>query len=211
MDPIMDKYRRWNNITGWLIFLISAVVYLLTVEPTMSFWDCGEHILASYRLQVGHPPGAPLFLMISRIAALFAGSDNTKVPLMLSRASAVTSAFAILFLFWTITHLVRRVITRKAPLEARQIPLILGSGIIGALAYTFTDSFWFSAVEAELYALSSLILGFVFTPARWLIRRIDIDEFRWVPGASDSMPCIIALGKEDVGHVGLIALEYLQS
>jgi len=177
----MSKYRRWNNITGWLIFLISAVVYLMTVEPTISFWDCGEHILASYRLQVGHPPGAPLFLMISRIAALFAGGDNTKVPLLLSRASAVTSAFAIMFLFWTITHLVRRVITRNSPLEAKQIPIILGSGIIGSLAYTFTDSFWFSAVEAELYALSSLILGFVFwAMLKWEEEADDPASGRWI-------------------------------
>ena len=181
MDPLMAKYRRWNNITGGLMFLISAVVYLMTVEPTISFWDCGEHILASFRLQVGHPPGAPLFLMISRIAALFAGGDNTKVPLMLSRASAVTSAFAIMFLFWTITHLVRRVITKNNVLEAKHIPVIIGSGIIGSLAYTFTDSFWFSAVEAELYALSSLILGFVFwAMLKWEEEADDPASGRWI-------------------------------
>jgi hypothetical protein len=162
MDSVWGNYRRWNNITGWLIFLISAVVYLMTVEPTVSFWDCGEFILSAFRLQVGHPPGAPLFLMMGRVATLFAGSDTSKVAVMVNRMSALCSAFAIMFLFWTITHLVRRVFTRNSPLESKHIPAILGSGIIGALAYTFSDTFWFSAVEGEVYALSSLILGLVF-------------------------------------------------
>ncbi|MGA1978564.1 MAG: DUF2723 domain-containing protein [Bacteroidales bacterium] len=177
----MAKFRRLNNITGWLVFLISAVVYLMTIEPTISFWDCGEHILASYRLQVGHPPGAPLFIMISRVIAMLAGSDNTKVPAVLSGASAVTSAVAVMFLFWTITHLVRRIFARKSPLEAKQIPAIIGSGVLGALAYTFTDSFWFSAVEAELYALSSFILGFVFwAMLKWEEEADKPGSGRWI-------------------------------
>ncbi len=162
MNSDWGSYRRWNNIAGWFIFLVSSAVYLLTVEPTVSFWDCGEFISCSFKLQVGHPPGAPLFIMMNRIATLFAGSDTTKVALMVNRLSAITSGFAIMFLFWTITHLVRKVLVKEGIPEPKQIPAIIGSGIIGSLAYTFSDTFWFSAVEGELYALSSLITGLVF-------------------------------------------------
>ena len=134
MDSLWGSYRRLNNITGWILFFISFSVYLLTLEPTVSFWDCGEFILSSYKLQVGHPPGAPLFIMIGRIATFFALGDTSKVALMMNGLSALCSAFAIMFLFWTITHLVRRVYTINNPLETRQIPAIIGSGIIGALA-----------------------------------------------------------------------------
>jgi len=163
------------------MFLISAVVYLMTVEPTISFWDCGEFILAANRLQVGHPPGAPLFLMMGRIAALFAGSDAAKVPLMINRLSALCSGLAIMFLFWTITHLVRRIFTRNNPLEEKHIIVILASGVIGSLAYTFSDTFWFSAVEGELYALSSLILGLVFwAMLKWEEEADEPTSGRWI-------------------------------
>jgi hypothetical protein len=151
-----------NTITGWLIFIVSSVVYLLTLEPTVSFWDCGEFILSAFRLQVGHPPGAPLFLMIGRIATFFAGGDTSKVAVMMNALSGLCSGFAIMFLFWTITHLVRKVYASGEETESAHIPAILGSGVIGALAYTFSDTFWFSAVEGELYALSSLVTGLVF-------------------------------------------------
>jgi len=162
MNPIRGSFRRLNTYTGWLLFIISSVVYLLTLEPTVSFWDCGEFILSSFRLQVGHPPGAPLFLMIGRVATFFAGGDTSKVALMMNGLSAICSGFAIMFLFWTITHLVRKVYAGRNEIETRHIPAIIGSGIIGALAYTFSDTFWFSAVEGELYALSSLVTGLVF-------------------------------------------------
>ncbi|HEY5469524.1 MAG TPA: DUF2723 domain-containing protein [Bacteroidales bacterium] len=162
MDSIWGNYRRWNNLTGWFLFVFSAIVYLLTLEPTVSFWDCGEFILSAFKLQVGHPPGAPLFLMIGRIATLFAGGDTSKVALTMNILSALCSAFAILFLFWTITHLVRKVFVNDKPLESKHIPAIIGSGILGALAYTFSDTFWFSAVEGELYAISSLVTALVF-------------------------------------------------
>ncbi len=162
MDSVWGTYRRWNNITGWFMFLISAVVYTMTVEPTVSFWDCGEFILSAFRLQVGHPPGAPLFLMVGRIATLFAGGDASKAAVMVNILSALCSAFTIMFLFWTITHLVRRIFTGNSTLDPRHIPAIIGSGIIGSLAYTFSDTFWFSAVEGELYAVSSLVTGLVF-------------------------------------------------
>jgi len=161
MNSIRVNFRRLNTITGWVLFAVSAFVYLLTIEPTVSFWDCGEFILSSFRLQVGHPPGAPLFLMIGRIATLFALGDVSKVAMMMNALSAICSGFAIMFLFWTITHLVRKVYNTGDEKVSSYIP-ILGSGIIGALAYTFSDTFWFSAVEGELYALSSLVTGLVF-------------------------------------------------
>ena len=162
MNSIWGNFRRLNTITGWLLFVISTAVYMLTLEPTVSFWDCGEFILSSFGLQVGHPPGAPLFVMIGRIATLFAGGDTSKVALMMNALSALCSGFAIMFLFWTITHLVRKAYPGMDENESKHIPAILGSGIIGALAYTFSDTFWFSAVEGELYALSSLVTGLVF-------------------------------------------------
>lgn len=162
MSSVLSNYRRLNNITGWIVFTVSFAVYLITVEPTVSFWDCGEFVLSAFRLQVGHPPGAPLFLMLGRISTLFALGDTSKVALMMNAMSALCSAFAILFLFWTITHLVRRVYTVKGELEQRHLFPVICSGIIGSLAYTFSDTFWFSAVEGELYALSSLITGLVF-------------------------------------------------
>ena len=162
MDSIWGNYRRLNTLTGWFLFLLSSVVYLLTIEPTVSFWDCGEFILSAFKLQVGHPPGAPLFLMIGRIATLFAGGDTSKVAMMMNALSALSSGFAIMFLFWTITHLVRKVFINGNNADSKHVPAIIGSGIIGSLAYTFSDTFWFSAVEGELYALSSLVTGLVF-------------------------------------------------
>lgn len=162
MNSVRGNYRRLNNITGWVIFVISSMVYLLTIEPTVSFWDCGEFILSAFKLQVGHPPGAPLFLMLGRIATLFAGGNTAKVAICVNVFSALSSGLAIMFLFWTITHLVRKVFPKGEEVEEGNIYAILGSGVIGALAYTFSDTFWFSAVEGELYALSSLITGLVF-------------------------------------------------
>jgi len=172
MDSIWGNYRRWNNLTGWFLFVVSAIVYLLTIEPTVSFWDCGEFILSAFKLQVGHPPGAPLFLMIGRVATLFAGGDTSKVAVTMNVLSALCSAFAIMFLFWTITHLVRKVFMKDKELESKHIPAIIGSGIIGALAYTFSDTFWFSAVEGELYAISSLVTALVF----WAMLKWEDEE-----------------------------------
>ena len=157
-----NTYHRRNNLIGWFLFIFSTIVYLLTLEPTVSFWDCGEFILAAFKLQVGHPPGAPLFLMMARIATLFAGNDTSKVAICVNILSALCSGFAIMFLFWTITHLVRKVFVYEKDLDLKHVPDIMGSGVLGALAYTFSDTFWFSAVEGELYALSSLIIAFVF-------------------------------------------------
>ena len=181
MDSIWGNYRRWNNLTGWFIFIFSTIVYLLTLEPTVSFWDCGEFILSAFKLQVGHPPGAPLFLMMGRVATLFAGGNTARVAVTVNTLSAICSGFAIMFLFWTITHLVRKVFVNGKELEAKHVPAIIGSGVIGALAYTFSDTFWFSAVEGELYALSSLIIALVFWGMlKWEEEADESYSGRWI-------------------------------
>ncbi len=181
MNSFRGNFRLLNNITGWLLFVISTSVYLLTVEPTVSFWDCGEFILSAFRLQVGHPPGAPLFLMLGRVATLFAGGDTANVAMMMNALSGICSGFAIMFLFWTITHLVRKVYSGTSNPEPSQITVILAGGVIGALAYTFSDTFWFSAVEGELYALSSLIIAVVFWGMlRWEEEADESYSGRWI-------------------------------
>lgn len=181
MDSFRGSYRLLNNVTGWLMFLISSVVYLLTLEPTVSFWDTGEFILSAFRLQVGHPPGAPLFLIMGRVATLFAGGDSSNVALMMNALSGLCSGLAIMFLFWTITHLVRKVYSGSGDPAPEKMPAIIGSGIIGAMAYTFTDTFWFSAVEGELYALSSLIIAVVFWGMlRWEEEADEPYSGRWI-------------------------------
>ncbi|WP_304063663.1 DUF2723 domain-containing protein [Pedobacter glucosidilyticus] len=162
-------YKKINNLLGWFSFLVAAVVYTLTLEPTSSYWDCGEFISAAYRLQVVHQPGAPLFLMIGRIFSLFAGSED-KIAFWVNMSSALSSAATILFLFWTITALAKKVVMpgKQEPALA-QLITIMGAGLVGALAYTFSDTFWFSAVEAEVYAMSSLSTAVVF----WAILKWD--------------------------------------
>lgn len=157
----MNYFKKFDRITGWIVFAIAAVVYLLTIEPSTSFWDCAEFIATSYKLEVGHPPGAPLFMMIARFFTMFAPSPQY-AALMVNAMSALASAFTILFLFWTITHLGRRMTGKQSEeMTTAQSWTVLGAGIIGALAYTFTDTFWFSAVEGEVYALSSLFTAIV--------------------------------------------------
>jgi len=156
------SYKWVNNITGWVTFLIASITYILTVEPTASLWDCGEFITTSVGLQVGHPPGAPLFMIISRLFAIFAPNVETQA-LMINIMSALASGFTILFLFWTISHLAKKIVVGKAEeCTLGQLIGIMGAASVGALAYTFSDTFWFSAVEAEVYALSSLFTAVVF-------------------------------------------------
>jgi hypothetical protein len=158
----MKRFKLLNNIFGWLAFAVAAVTYLLTMEPTASFWDCGEFISTAFKLDVGHPPGAPFFMLTGRIFTLFA-ADTTKVALMVNSLSALLSAFTILFLFWTITHLARKVVAKsESDFSWGTTIAILGAGLVGALAYTFSDSFWFSAVEGEVYAYSSFFTAIVF-------------------------------------------------
>ena len=149
----MNIFRRTNIITGWIVFLISSVVYLLTIEPTASFWDCGEFIASSYKLEVGHPPGAPFFMLVSNFFSVFA-SDVTQVAKWINIMSALASALTIAFLYWTITHLARKIIGKGSDLSIPELVSIIGAGVVGSLAYTFSDTFWFSAVEAEVYASS---------------------------------------------------------
>jgi len=147
------NYQKLNNIIGWVVFLIAAFTYLSTIEATASFWDCGEYIACAFKLEVGHPPGAPLFLLIGRLFSLFAGSDTSKVGAMVNSMSALCSAFCILFLFWSITALARKIYEKSGELTTGRMYAIFGAGTVGALAYTFSDSFWFSAVEGEVYAM----------------------------------------------------------
>lgn len=158
------NYRKINNLVGWAVFAIATIVYLMTMERTVSFWDCGEFISCGYKLEVGHSPGAPFFMLIQRMFGILAGGDVSKVALMINTWSALASSLTILFLFWTITHFAKRLIAPSESEEpnGQQLLLIMGAGAIGALAYTFSDTFWFSAVEAEVYATSSLLMAVVF-------------------------------------------------
>ena len=161
----MKQYKFVNNLTGWITFLIAATVYCLTIEPTASFWDCPEFITTGYKLEVGHPPGAPFFMLVANFFSLFA-SGPSEVAKMVNYMSALMSGTCILFLFWSITHLVRKLVVKDENHITRgQLVTIMGSGVVGALAYTFSDTFWFSAVEGEVYAFSSLFTAIVF----WLI------------------------------------------
>ena len=161
----MGKYKLINNVLGWVVFLIASTVYLMTMEPTASFWDCGEFISSAYKLEVGHPPGAPFFMLTANLFTQFA-SDPSKVAVMVNTMSALFSGLTILFLFWSITHLARKIIVEDDKMMCLgQMITIMGCGLVGSLAYTFSDTFWFSAVEGEVYAYSSLFTALVF----WLI------------------------------------------
>ena len=161
----MKQYKTVNNLVGWLTFIIAATVYCMTIEPTASFWDCPEFITTGYKLEVGHPPGAPFFMLTANLFSQFA-SDATTVAKMVNYMSALMSGACILFLFWSITHLVCKLIIKdENNITTGQLITIMGSGLVGALVYTFSDTFWFSAVEGEVYAYSSLFTAVVF----WLI------------------------------------------
>ena len=160
----MKQYQTVNNIFGWFTFLIAAITYCLTVEPSASFWDCPEFILSGNKLEVGHPPGAPFFMLTANVFSSFASPE--KVALMVNIMSALLSAAGIMFLFWTITHLTRKLIVSDSKaMTTSQMITIIGSGLVGALAYTWSDTYWFSAVEGEVYGYSSLFTAAVF----WLI------------------------------------------
>jgi hypothetical protein len=156
------NYKKLNNILGWFTFALALIVYTLTLEPTASWWDCGEYIATAYKLQVGHPPGAPLFQIMGRFFSLFAFGDTMNVALMVNFMSGLVSALTIMFLFWTITRLAIKMVRTENEMTFGQQAVVLGSGLVGALAYTFSDSFWFSAVEGEVYAMSSLFTAVVF-------------------------------------------------
>ncbi len=164
---LTKRYKLINNITGWVVFVIALVTYWLTLEPTASYWDCGEFIIQADKLEVGHPPGNPIFMLTARFFANFA-PNSQMISVMVNAMSGLLSALTILLLFWTITHLVRRLVVsdkRKSELSLSRYLIIMGSGVVGALAYCWSDTFWFSAVEGEVYAFSSFCTALVF----WLI------------------------------------------
>ena len=158
------NYKRLNTIIGWLVFAVAAVTYCMTIEPTASFWDCPEFITTGYKMEVGHPPGAPIFMLTANLFSQFT-SDPSKVAMMVNIMSALLSALCILFLFWSITMLVKKLVAGTKDPDLWQMITIFGSGIVGALAYTWSDTFWFSAVEGEVYAYSSFCTAVTF----WLI------------------------------------------
>lgn len=174
------NYKKLNNIIGWVVWAIATYVYVDTVEPTASFWDCGEFIATAFKLEVGHPPGAPLFMMIGRIFTLFGGPENAAY--MINILSALSSSFTILFLFWSITALSKKLASwLEGDFDTGKKIAVLGSGIIGALAYTFSDSFWFSAVEGEVYAMSSLFTALVFWAIlKWEAHADEKGSVRWI-------------------------------
>ena len=156
----MKKFKFINRLTGWVVFLISAVVYLMTIEPTTSFWDPGEFIITCYKLEIGHPPGNPVFMIAGRFFTIFGGPESA--AMLVNAMSALASAFTILFLFWSITHLAKKLVVKEENITTGNIVSIMAAGMVGALAYTFSDTFWFSAVEGEVYAFSSLLTAIVF-------------------------------------------------
>jgi ABC-type multidrug transport system fused ATPase/permease subunit len=156
----MHRFNKINNLLGWTVFMISGIIYLLTLEPTASWWDPGEFIVSAYKLEVGHPPGAPIHIILGRFFSLFA-PDKSQAAFMINLMSGLASAATVMLLYWSIVHLVRKLFSEKQLTPAEQIA-VCGSGVVGALAFAFTDSFWFSAVEGEVYALSSFFTAAVF-------------------------------------------------
>lgn len=173
-------YKKLNIITGWLVFLVATWTYIVTIEPTASFWDCGEFLATANKLEVGHPPGAPLFMMIARVFSAFVSTEN--VPVAINTLSALCSSFSILFLFWSITHMAHKLVTRNGQeLTSGGLIAVLGSGIVGALAYTWSDSFWFSAVEAEVYSMSSFFTAITFWAIlKWESVAHEAHSTRWL-------------------------------
>ncbi len=163
-------FKKWNTYLGWFVFLIATIVFFVTAEPTVSLWDCGEYITAAYKLEVGHPPGAPLFMVLGRLFSLLSFGDVQDVALWINRLSGLSSSLTILFMYWSITMLGKKIIlNRKSELSKGDQIAILASSFVGALAYTFSESFWFSAVEGEVYAMASLFTAVVF----WAILKWD--------------------------------------
>ncbi|WP_302525799.1 DUF2723 domain-containing protein [Phocaeicola barnesiae] len=177
----MKQYNTINNLVGWLTFVVAAFTYCMTIEPTASFWDCPEFITTGYKLEVGHPPGAPFFMLTANLFSQFA-SDPSQVARMVNIMSALMSAACILFLFWSITHLAKKLICPdNNQMTTGKLITIMGSGVVGALAYTWSDTFWFSAVEGEVYAYSSLFTALVFwLILKWENRANDPHSDRWL-------------------------------
>ena len=180
----MKKYKLINNVLGWIIFVVAAATYLLTIEPTASFWDCPEFIAQGFKTEIGHPPGNPIFILAANFASKFAGGDVMAVAKCVNAMSALFSALTILLLFWSITHLVKKLVVKDGEedkMSLAQYLVVMGSGICGALAYTWSDTFWFSAVEAEVYAFSSFCTALVFwLILKWENRVNEPGSDRWI-------------------------------
>jgi len=177
----MKNYQKLNNIIGWFVFAIATFTYVATIEPTASFWDCGEYIATSFKLMVGHPPGAPLFQLIGRVFSLLAFGDVTKVAMWVNVMSALCSSFTILFLFWSITMIAKKIVLRSGAMDQNKMMAVFGSAVVGSLAYAFSDTFWFSAVEGEVYAMSSFLTALVFwMMLKWEVEADDKYSFRWI-------------------------------
>ncbi|PWT79214.1 MAG: DUF2723 domain-containing protein [Bacteroidetes bacterium] len=176
------NFNRTNNIVGWVVCTIACAVYILTMEATGSFWDCGEFISSCYKLQIPHPPGSPLFIMMGRFFIVLFGDNPMTAARAVNFMSAMASGFTILFLFWSITHFARKIIEKNGqPLSKNQLFVIMSAGVVGALAYTFSDSFWFSAVEGEVYATSSLFTALVFWAIlKWEQKADEPGADRWL-------------------------------
>ncbi|MGC4034579.1 MAG: DUF2723 domain-containing protein [Chitinophagaceae bacterium] len=176
------NFNRANNITGWIVCGIACTVYLMTMEATASFWDCGEFISACYKLQIPHPPGAPLFVLMGRFFIILFGNNPHNAAVAVNSMSAIASGFTILFLFWSITYFARKIIQKKnEALTKQQLFTTMACGVVGALAYTFSDSFWYSAVEGEVYALSSFFTAIVFwSILKWEQRADQPNSDRWL-------------------------------
>ncbi len=174
-------YRKLNLYIGWGLFAFATLMYLLTIEPTVSFWDAGERIAVSYKLQIGHPPGAPLYQMLARIFSLFALGNTARVALWINAMSAVAGGLTVMFLFWTITILARKIIAAAGELTHVQAWAVFGSALVGALTLAFSDSFWFTAVEAEVYVTSAFLTAFVFWAIlQWEARANEPDAHKWL-------------------------------
>ena len=176
------QYKSINNILGWLCFFIAFVTYVLTLEPSVSFWDCGEFISCAYRLQVSHQPGYPLFAMLGKAFSLLSLGDNTKIAYCTNLMSALASGATIMFLFWTITAIAKKLVLRDGKeLSGERMAMIMGAGLIGALAFTYTDTFWFSAVETIVFAMSSMCTAIVFWAIlKWEERADQPGADKWI-------------------------------
>ena len=201
-------YQKLNNWTGWGVWFLATIVYLSTIEPTASFWDCGEFIASAFKLEVGHPPGAPFFMLLARFLMIFATPETAAV--FANSLSALSSSFTILFLFWSITHLAKKMIADPSgEASTAERWAVMGAGAVGALAYTFSDSFWFSAVEGEVYALSSLFTALVFWAIlKWENVADQPGHLRWILVIAYLMGLSIGVHLLNLLAIPAIALVY---
>ncbi|MEO7213588.1 DUF2723 domain-containing protein [Mucilaginibacter sp.] len=204
------QYNKINNLLGWLCFVIASSTYILTLEPSVSFWDCGEFISCAFRLQVSHQPGYPLFAMLGKVFSLLSMGNNAKVPYFTNIGSAIASGATVMFLFWTITAMAKKLVAaREKEFGDAQTLLIMGSGLVGALAFTYTDTFWFSAVETIVFALSSLCIAVIFWAIlKWEAHADEPGADRWIVFIAYVMGLSIGIHLLNLLTIPAIALVY---